>query len=541
MASVLCLVVGLSFVLAVGAGVTYVWLTHTQAFELIAAQQAQLMAALALTVLLTLANLGLRWLRWTFLLRRFHARVPTRATFQLFFATAPAIVTPFYLGELLRSLVIARRHRGPLSIALWVWLVERCSDVAALLVLWGAVTGQLRYLAPGVLLLLAAPVLLARRSQRMPGADTLHTGQLTSLSVLVVCVGLSLGAWLLPIVSLWCSSQLLALPVSLGLASQVFAAGTLLGGLTGVPGGLGASGSLMIVGLVDAGVSAAAASSAVFVLRFGTQWFAVALGVVVAVLWRKRLLALLRTSGSVQQHFDSLAPAYASDIPPFYRQQMLERKIQAMLPMLPPPETSARGLDLGCGQGWYACELAQRGYEMHGIDLSAGQVAQAERHCQEQGTQVELRTYDGVHLPYPDGHFDFAYSINVLHHVPSPVAQRDLMREVLRVLKRDGRFLLHEMNIENALFRAYVSYVFPLLKSIDEGTELWIRPSRLPPIPGGRWHNVMSYFTFVPEFLPERVLKWLRPLERMLERSPLRKYSAHYMATLTHDQQGQRY
>ena len=27
----------------------------------------------------------------------------------------------------------------------------------------------------------------------------------------------------------------------------------------------------------------------------------------------------------------------------------------------------------------------------------------------------------------------------------------------------------------------------------------------------------MSYFTFVPEFLPERLLRLLRPLERMLE------------------------
>ena len=381
MALVIVVVVALSFVLAVGAGATYLWLTQTHAFHLIAEQHLHLMAAVSLTVALTLSNLCLRWLRWTFLLRRFHARVPTRETFQLFFATLPAIVTPFYLGELLRSVVVARRHRGQLSIAFWVWLVERCSDVAALLLLWGAVTLQARYLVPGVLLLIAAPWLLARRSLRMPGATALHTGQLTSLTVMAVCAGLSLSAWLLPIFSLWSIAQLLSLDLTFASAGQVFAAGTLLGGLTGMPGGLGTSGSLMIVGLVNVGVTGAAASSAVFALRFGTQWFAVALGAVVAVLWRKSLLSLLRTSGAVQQHFDALAPAYASDIPPFYRQQMLERKIQAMLPMLPPSNSTARGLDLGCGQGWYASELARRGYEMHGIDLSAGQIAQAQQHC----------------------------------------------------------------------------------------------------------------------------------------------------------------
>ena len=105
----------------------------------------------------------------------------------------------------------------------------------------------------------------------------------------------------------------------------------------------------------------------------------------------------------------------------------------------------------------------------------------------------------------------------------------------MRVLKPGGRFLLHEMNVENALFRGYVSYVFPLLKSIDEGTELWIRPKHLPEIRGGRWQREIRYFTFLPEFLPNVVLHAARPFERRLEASPLRAYSAHYMATLTRE------
>jgi ubiquinone/menaquinone biosynthesis C-methylase UbiE len=525
------LVVVLSTALAFGAGVTYVWLTQTHAWQFLATHRVEVAGATAMTACLTLVNMALRWLRWTFLLRRFHARVSTRETFYLFFSTA-AIVTPFYLGELLRGAVIARRYRALTSVVLWVWLVERCSDVAALLVLWGLATRRAEYLAPGAAILLIAPWLLASLTLRLPDAAKLHTGQLSPWFTVMASAGLSIIAWTLPVVALFGILLILGAPSSLEVAGTVFARGTLLGGLTGSPGGLGTTGNAMIVDLIHDGLVPATASVTVFSLRFGTQWFAVALGVVLATVWRRQLLQLIKTSGSVQQHFDTVAATYTEDIPEHYRSYILERKIGAMLSELPAAHSGMRGLDLGCGQGWYASELARRGYTMHGVDPSQGQIAQAEQYCREQQTQLELATYDGVHLPFPDATFDFAYSINVLHHVPTPEAQRALLIEVMRVLKPGGKFLLHEMNVENVLFRGYVSYVFPLLKSIDEGTELWIRPKHLPDVPGGSWQQQIRYFTFVPEFLPAIILRAVRPVERWLEASPLRKYSAHYMATL---------
>lgn len=525
------LVVLISTALAAGIGATYVWLAHTHAWTVISSHALEIAVATALTASLTLVNMALRWLRWVFLLRRFHERVSTRETFYLFFATA-AIVAPFYVGELLRGAVIARRHRNLSSVVLWVWLVERSSDVAALLVVWGLATARLELLIGGAALLLGAPLLLAALTLRMPGASKLHTGQLSPAFVSLACASLSMVAWLLPVGALYVTLAILDAAHGVQVAGYVFAEGTLLGGLTGSPGGLGTTGQAMIVGLIDAGLAPATASVAILTLRFGTQWFAVLLGVVLAIVWRHKLQQLLTAPGRTQQHFDAVAPTYAEEFPEHYRSYILERKIGAMLGELPPAETEARGLDLGCGHGWYASELARRGYRMHGVDPSRGQIEQAKEHCRTQQTHVELATYDGAQLPYPDGYFDFAYSINVLHHVPTPEQQRALLAEVLRVLKPGGSFLLHEMNVENALFRGYVSYVFPLLKSIDEGTELWIRPTHLPEIPGGRWQREIRYFTFLPEFLPSAVLHAARSLERRLEVSPLREYSAHYMATL---------
>ena len=39
-------------------------------------------------------------------------------------------------------------------------------------------------------------------------------------------------------------------------------------------------------------------------------------------------------------------------------------------------------------------------------------------------------------------------------------------------------------------------------------------------------------FTFLPEFLPGLIQRLFRPIERRLESSSWRKYSAHYMAAL---------
>src|SRR5690606_21159688 len=93
---------------------------------------------------------------------------------------------------------------------------------------------------------------------------------------------------------------------------------------------------------------------------------------------------------------------------------------------------------------------------------------------------------------------------------------------------------LHEINTLNPLFRFYMSYVFPLLRRIDEGNERWINPKALPEIPHGRWLRV-EYFTFLPDFLPRPLVRLLRPLEAWLETSPWQHLSAHYVAVLVKD------
>jgi hypothetical protein len=74
-------------------------------------------------------------------------------------------------------------------------------------------------------------------------------------------------------------------------------------------------------------------------------------------------------------------------------------------------------------------------------------------------------------------------------------------------------------------------HVFPLLKTIDEGTELWVPPAEWEGLEKLRLAE-LRYFTFLPDFVPRSLLEPLVALERRLEASRLAPLAVHYQAVL---------
>src|SRR6185369_2971875 len=155
---------------------------------------AAVLGGLALCVALTSLNLVIRWFRWHFLIRRFTRNVVTRDSLTVYLATLPAIVTPFFVGELVRVLILRRRSGTRTAHLAWVWLIERIIDAAVLLVfLLLALDRRLGLAAVPVLLAVAFVLfrlLLEDRRARnviMVGAIALATTTL---------------AWLLPVLAL---------------------------------------------------------------------------------------------------------------------------------------------------------------------------------------------------------------------------------------------------------------------------------------------------------------------------------------------------
>jgi len=99
--------------------------------------------------------------------------------------------------------------------------------------------------------------------------------------------------------------------------------------------------------------------------------------------------------------------------------------------------TSARVLDVGCGQGHitaWVCQAFPRA-EMSGLDCSLTTV----RSAAEQYPGIDFIVADACAAPYREAYFDFVVCNNIWEHVPDPLG---LLASVRRVLKPGGHLLL---------------------------------------------------------------------------------------------------
>ena len=516
-------------VVSLGTATTVLWLTLTEgALAFLSGNLVLLFIVLVEVVALTSCNLVVRWLRWHFLLRRFQLKLTTKDSFKLWLIGLPAIATPFYLGELVRAALLAKRHPKSLWRVTGIWMVERFADFIIVALFYFVMKGEwLRVLL--VIGLGALVLLILNLSFR---AYVIRT--LSRPSVAFTILFSTILAWIFPVLGLWAVAQQLGVQITGAGVAEVFSVGTLIGGITGIPLGIGVTGSIMIflLQMYEVGPEIATASIAVF--RAGTVWYAVGIGLFAIILWKDYIVQLFRFR-SPGYHFDIIAHEYEEDLPQHVRERLLNRKIEAMEYWL--NRVGAKegliGLDIGCGHGWYASAMTRRGYRIHACDLSYQQIKQAENFIQKQGVELDLSVANGSSLPYPDGTFDFAYGVNVLHHITRYRERVDTFQEIVRVIKPGGMFFLQEINTENPLFRFYMGYLFPLLRDIDDGTEKWLMPTELPKIKGAVWTDDVMYFNFFPDFAPEFWLKLFSGLERYLERSRLRTWSSHYIACLT--------
>ena len=264
----------------------------------------------------TLVNYALRWLKWDYYLRALGQHHGLRRADSVLIFTSGLLmaVTPAKLGEVLKSALLKRRNGTPLSASAPIVVAERLTDGLAMLLLLGS---GLTLYAPArpafvVLLVLTVIGLLAVQSQalvmwalglleRVPRGARLTKPLLTAYEstqtlmhwrILLPATVLSLVSWFGECVAFY--YVLLGLGVTgdtlwlLTVATFVFAASTLAGLVSFLPGGLGVSeasstGLLMLLG----GIGSGAATAATLLIRFCTLWLGVLLGALALALFSK--------------------------------------------------------------------------------------------------------------------------------------------------------------------------------------------------------------------------------------------------------------
>jgi SAM-dependent methyltransferase len=102
--------------------------------------------------------------------------------------------------------------------------------------------------------------------------------------------------------------------------------------------------------------------------------------------------------------------------------------------LIAPP---GRVLDLGCGLGVDLAELARRGFDAVGVDLSDAAITRARR----LHPQVDFHVADVLELPFVTASFDVLLDRGCFHYLAAEDRPR-YEKEAWRVLRPGGRFLL---------------------------------------------------------------------------------------------------
>jgi D-alanine-D-alanine ligase len=124
-------------------------------------------------------------------------------------------------------------------------------------------------------------------------------------------------------------------------------------------------------------------------------------------------------------------------------EDITRREIDLFLELLP-LDKDARILDLCCGQGRHSLELARRGYtDVIGVDRSGFLLNEARARSQAAALPVQFHEADARGIPEGDASFDAVLVLgNSFGYFEKASDDEAMLREVKRVLRQNGRFLL---------------------------------------------------------------------------------------------------
>jgi uncharacterized membrane protein YbhN (UPF0104 family) len=268
----------------------------------------------------TVFNYVLRWLKWDYYLRRLGmgAGVSHGDSALLFTSGMVMAVTPGKVGEVFKSYLLKRVNGTPISASAPIVLAERLTDGLGMLVLmavglnlypparplfWVLLIagligiGALQY-RPLALWLLDGIERLPLLKRFGPHARSFYESSFALLSwrLLLVSTLLSIISWGGECVAFYYVLSGLGITPSYDLlliATFVFAASTLFGLVSFLPGGLGASeasSAALLIGLTP-GMTLPIATAATIIIRFCTLWFGVSLGVIALLIFERRYRA----------------------------------------------------------------------------------------------------------------------------------------------------------------------------------------------------------------------------------------------------------
>jgi len=261
-------------------------------------------------LLLTLCNYALRSAKWHYLIRLLNIDIKVRDNIRIFTAGLSMTISPGKAGEMLKPYLVSQKTGVSMTQTVPALVAERLTDIIAIVMLMAislpsigsgaeAHTTSLIWICSAIALGLS--VLASERlslwiislSSKLPvirkasnKIESLYRATRICLSLvpLFITIVVSFVAWGLECIGFVMIFNAMGIAeISLGQATFIYTAGTVVGGLVAIlPGGVGAAEGSMI-GLMlklPAALTEAQAMTAAMLIRIATLWMGVIIGAI---------------------------------------------------------------------------------------------------------------------------------------------------------------------------------------------------------------------------------------------------------------------
>jgi 2-polyprenyl-3-methyl-5-hydroxy-6-metoxy-1,4-benzoquinol methylase len=139
------------------------------------------------------------------------------------------------------------------------------------------------------------------------------------------------------------------------------------------------------------------------------------------------------------------------------------RELEAFWNQIQPGD---RVLELGCGAGWNALEMARRGAKVMALDIAEGALEIARKYyAQVRSTEtlpgtIEFLAVDINHLESFAADYDWVVMFGTLHHAPDPA---QLLQTSRRLLKPSGHLMIFDPLDTTAIHSLIIGFFFFVL------------------------------------------------------------------------------
>jgi len=259
---------------------------------------------------LTTFSYFVRFIKWDYFLKSVDVHLKTRDNLFVFFSGLSMIITPAKMGEIWKGWLIKEINGEKLSKTIPVVIIDRVTDLLALIIL--SLTGIVYYERGSYILFIILIFFVAfflmvksrfisekiiffmekRAGKYSPDVKQMHQTFEQSMTPknMMITIFLSLLAWFFECLGLYLVIVGFGQNISLTISTFIFSFSSLVGAASMIPGGLGIA-EATISGLLQFfGLSSTASVGVALIIRVGTLWYGVILGLIVYLLFKRKVI-----------------------------------------------------------------------------------------------------------------------------------------------------------------------------------------------------------------------------------------------------------